>query len=71
MLARPVKRRTEQVPTYRALIKVTAQVVNNARALLQVAKAARVAQAPARREIDRLSEQLEHYVGLADRVSGE
>jgi hypothetical protein len=35
----PVKRRTEQVSTYRALIKVTAQVVDNARALLQVAKA--------------------------------
>jgi IS5 family transposase len=64
----PVKRRTEQVPTYRALIKVTAQVVDNARGLLKVAQAAPVADAPARREIERLSEQLQHYAGLADRV---
>jgi transposase, IS5 family len=64
----PVKRRTEQVPTYRALIKVTAQVVDNGRALLKVTKAAPLAQAPARREIERLSEQLEHYIALADRV---
>ena len=64
----PVKRRTEQVPTYRALIKVTAQVVDNARGLLKVAKAAPVAHAPARREIERLGEQLQHYAVLADRV---
>jgi len=64
----PVKRRTEQVPTYRALIKVTAQVVDNARALLQVAKVARAADALAQRDLQRLSEQLEHYAPLADRV---
>ena len=64
----PVKRRTQQVPTYRALIKVTAQVVDNARALLKVAQAAPVADAPARREIERLSEQLQHYAVLAERV---
>jgi IS5 family transposase len=64
----PLQRRTAQVPTYRALIKVTAQVVDNARALLQAAKAARVADAPAQRDLERLSEQLEHYARLADRV---
>jgi len=64
----PLRRRTEQVPTYRALIKVTAQVADNARALLKVAKAAPVADAPARREVERVSEELQHYAGLAERV---
>jgi IS5 family transposase len=64
----PVKRRTEQVPTYRALIKVTAQVVENARALLKGAKVARVADALAGRELKRLSAQLEHFAPLAERV---
>jgi IS5 family transposase len=63
-----LQRRTAQRPTYRALIKVTAQVVDNARAALKVAKVARLAEAPARSEIERVSQELEHYAALAERV---
>lgn len=63
----PLQRRTAQTPTYRALIKVTAQVVNNSRAALKAAGAARVAVGP-RRIIEQASQQIEHYVTLADRV---
>jgi hypothetical protein len=63
-----LQRRTAQRPTYRALIKVTAQVVDNARAALKVAKVARLAEAPARSEIERVSQELEHYAALSERV---
>jgi IS5 family transposase len=63
----PLQRRTAQTSTYRALIKVTAQVVNNSRAALKAARAARVAE-QARRIIEQVSGQIEHYVALAERV---
>jgi IS5 family transposase len=59
----PLQRRTAQRPAYRALIKVTAQVMDNARAALKVAKLA-----PARAGLQRLSEELKHYTALAERV---
>jgi IS5 family transposase len=63
----PLKRRTAQRPTYRALIKVTALVVNNTRALLKGSKpTARVA--PLRPEILQWRAQLEHYAALGERV---
>ncbi len=64
----PLQRRSAQVPTYRALIKVTALVVNNSRAALKAARAVRVAEAAARRDIEQLSQQLQHYAALAERV---
>jgi IS5 family transposase len=64
----PRQRRSRQVPTYRALIKVTAQVVDNSRAALKAAKLARLAEAPARSEVERVSKELEHYAALAERV---
>lgn len=63
----PLQRRTAQTPTYRALIKVTAQVVNNSRAALKAARAARVAEG-AGRIIEQVSQQIQHYVALAERV---
>jgi len=64
----PVQRRTAQVPTYRALIKVTAQVVDNARAVLKAAKVAELPEGPARRSLAGVSEELQHYAALADQV---
>jgi transposase, IS5 family len=64
----PVQRRTAQVPTYRALIKVTAQVVDNARAVLKAAKVAELPAGPARCSLERVGEQLQHYAALADQV---
>lgn len=64
----PLQRRSAQVPTYRALIKVTAQVVDNARAALKAAKVARLAEGSARSDIERVSQALEHYAALAGRV---
>jgi transposase, IS5 family len=63
----PLQRRTAQRPTYRALIKVTAQVINNTHALLKGSKSTARA-ASARPEISQLRGELEYYAALAERV---
>ena len=67
----PKQRQDRQVPKYRELLRITEQVVQNARAALQKVKASQ-----ARRRvplvdsviIDNLRQEIGEYCGLADRV---
>jgi IS5 family transposase len=57
-----------QVDKYRQLIGITEQVVREARRLLQKTKTVRGADSLTAITIQSLRRQIEHYVGLADRV---
>ncbi len=64
----PARRRLEQRPAYRALLKVTAQVVANARAVAKAATPAPVADELAQCKLGQVTAQIEAYAGLAKRV---
>jgi IS5 family transposase len=62
------QRRDQQVPKYRRLIKLTGRVVHSAREVIEQTKGASGTDANSTALIEALSKQLEHYMGLADRV---
>ncbi|MBL8228293.1 MAG: ISNCY family transposase [Bryobacterales bacterium] len=67
------QRATQQLPKYRALIKITQAVVNDARTLLKAVEKAMARRKPTLMHFDgiavtALSSQIRHYADLADRV---
>lgn len=62
------QRSQQQQPTYRELIRITEQVVNNARQVVEKAKAAAGADLIASVGIDSLRKEITGYCQLADRV---
>jgi transposase, IS5 family len=62
------QRGIEQSKKYRALIKITQEVVDSARAVLKQTKKARGKNVIAELAIDNLREQIDHYCKLGDRV---
>jgi IS5 family transposase len=64
----PAQRRLEQAPTYRALIKVTAQTVANARAVAKAAALIAVTDVVAQRKLRQLTAEIESYAAMAEQV---
>lgn len=64
----PAQRRVEQAPTYRAFLKVTTQVVANARAVAKAAALMLVTDVVAQRKLAQLTTAVESYVAMAERV---
>lgn len=64
----PTQRHDQQVPRYRALIRVTQQVVDNARAVLDRTQPARARDPIKEAALAALRQQIEHYCQLGRRV---
>ena len=64
----PRQRQDRQVPKYRRLIKITQRVVANARQVIEKAKGTCGADLTDTALIEALSQQVEGYCDLADRV---
>jgi IS5 family transposase len=62
------QRQDHQVPKYRQLLRVTAQVVENARAVVQKTEGFQVLDLLDSLAIDQLRKQIQHFCQLADRV---
>jgi len=64
----PQQRQDQQVPKYRQLLRVTAQVVANARQVVQKTQGCQAVDLLDSLVIDQLRKQIQHFCQLADRV---
>lgn len=64
----PRQRRDQQLPKYRQLLRVTEQVVANARAVVEKTDGSQVTDPIGSLLIDHLCQQIQHFCELADRV---